>query len=159
MINKTLLYFSSRMKQIILLICISTILVGCNSQVKIQDIDKCQLRNTLKDDVFQLSFNLIVELSKKNLIINSAKIDIEMNGNYLGSSILAAETSPIQGTRYSLPVRVTFPKSNFKISDINKILLDGHLKINGKIHSIQFLKDNAQISTFISVDYSNTNQL
>lgn len=147
------------MRATIYLIFLSATLLSCSPQVEIQDIDKCQLRSTLKDDILQLSLNLMIELSEKNLIINFAQIDIEVNDIYLGSSVIAAETSPILENRYSLPVRVTFLKSTYKISDVNKILVDGHLEINGKTHPIQFQKDDVQISNYINIDYSTSEQL
>lgn len=132
-----------------LLLCF--ILSACGTNIEIVRTDKCQLRRTLKEDVFQFNFDLVVRFSKTDNLLDESELDVEVNGVYLGKAVIAAQTEPIETERYILPVRVTFPSSSLVITDGNQLKVGGYLLLNGKKQTIGFQQEDVRITNMTAL--------
>lgn len=139
------------MKNSIIILFLTFMLAACGMKMDIVKTDKCQLRRTLKEDVSQFNFDLIIQFSKTGHLINESELDIQVNGAYLGKAVIAATTQAIETDRYVLPIRVTFPSSVLVITDKNKINVDGFLQIDGKNRPIHFEQENIYINNMTAL--------
>lgn len=138
------------MKKFILFLPICLILVACNSKIEIVNAEKCQLRRTEKENINQFNFDLIVQFSKKNLVIGYTEIDVKVNGFYLGKSVIAADTEPLNTERYVMPLRVTFPADRLVITEENTLELDGFMNVNDQQRDIQFVQNGLSVNNMTS---------
>ena len=138
------------MKKIFLFLPICILMLACNSKIEIVGVEKCQLRRTLKPEINQFNFDLILQFSRTNQVIGFSEIDVKVNGIYLGKSIIAAETEPLNSDRYLLPLRVTFPADKLVISTENTIEIIGFLNINDQQRDIQFVQNSLYINNMTS---------
>ena len=138
------------MKKIFLFLPICILMLVCNSKIEIVGVEKGQLRRTLKPEINQFNFDLILQFSRTNQVIGFSEIDVKVNGIYLGKSIIAAETEPLNSDRYLLPLRVTFPVDKLVISTENTIEIIGFLNINDQQRDIQFVQNSLYINNMTS---------
>lgn len=138
------------MKKIFLFLPLCILMVACNSKLEIAGLEKAQLRSTLKPDIYQFNFDLILEFSRTNQVIGFSEIDVKVNGIYLGKSIIAAETEPLNSERYVLPLRLTFPANKLVITDENTIEIFGFLNVNDVKRDIQFVQNELYINNMTS---------
>lgn len=138
------------MKNFFLFLSISFFLTACHSKIDIVKIEKCQLRRTTKNDINQFNFDLIIQFSRKNQVIEYSEIDVKVNGVYLGKSVIAAETEPLSAERYTLPLRVTFPAEKLVITEENTVEIDGFLNINHQQRNIQFVQNGLSVNNMTS---------
>lgn len=132
-----------------LLLCF--ILSACATKIEVVRTDKCQLRRTLKDDIFQFNFDLVVRFSKTANTLDESELNVEVNGVYLGKAVIAAQTEPIETEKYILPVRVTFPSSSLVITDGNLLKVEGYLLLNGKKQPVQFTQNDVRINNMTAL--------
>jgi predicted nucleotidyltransferase len=138
------------MKNFFLFLSISFLLTSCHSKIDIVKIEKCQLRSTTKNDINQFNFDMIIQFSRMNQVIEYSEIDVKVNGVYLGKSIIAAETEPLNTERYVMPLRVTFPANKLVITDENTVEIDGFLNINNQQRNIQFVQNGLSVNNMTS---------
>lgn len=134
------------MKNPFVIVLLSLLLTSCNAGFDVIKTDKCQLRRTLKEDVFQFNFDLVIQFDKAGYTIDISELDVNVNGVDLGKAVIAAETLPIEKERYILPIRVTYPSSALVITDENQIKVDGFLNINQKKYPVHFEQDKVYIN-------------
>lgn len=138
------------MKKLFLFLPICILLFACNSKLEIAGVDKCQLHQTPKEGINQFNFDIILQFSRMNQTIGFSEIDVKVNGVYLGKSVIAAETEPLNTERYLLPLRVTFPANKLVITEENTLEIDGFLSINGIERNIQYVKNDVYINNMTS---------
>ncbi len=134
------------MKNPFVIILLSLLLTACSAGFEVLKTDKCQLRRTLKEDVFQFNFDLVIQFDKAGYTIDISELEVNVNDVYLGKAVIAAETLPVETERYILPVRVTYPSSALVITDENKIKVEGFLNLNQKKYPVHFEQDKVYIN-------------
>lgn len=139
------------MKHSWILLFISGLLFGCQSNVKVVKTDLYQFRRTMKDDVRQLNFELILEMPSSKSTLDMAELDVTVNGRYLGKSVIGGTSQPIETQRYRMPVRVTFPDTTLVITDENTVLIEGTLQINGKRQNVSHTEKAAYINNMTAL--------
>lgn len=134
---------------LVLILCLS--IIACGPQVTVVKTDQLQYRRTLKDDIRQLNFNLILELDKKNTQLDVSELDVSLNDIYLGKAVIGGASQAIESQRYRLPVRVTFPTDILVLLDENEISVDGFLMLNGKKTPIQFKEKAVRVNNMTAL--------
>lgn len=139
------------MRHIPIFFLLISIFSSCGSNVQVVKSDKFQYRRTLKDDVRQLNFDLILELSKSSASLDVSELDITVNDTYLGKAVIGGASEPIPTQRYSLPVRVTFPADILVISDQNDVEVKGYLMLDGKKKDILYTEKAVYINNMTAL--------
>ena len=121
-------------------------LQACTTQVDIRGIDKCELRSTARPEIVQLNFDVLMHFSKPRTKVGESIIRVSVDQKYLGTSVISAETSPVESQSYKLPLRITFPDSLLTLGHQIQIHLQGYWYINGKKQEIQYKMPQVAVS-------------
>lgn len=138
------------MKKLILFLPICFLMIACHSKMEIVKAEKCQLRKTTKENTNQFNFDLIIQFSRNHQELGMSEIDVKVNGVYLGKSVIAVDSEPLESDRYVLPLRVTFPAEKLVITDENTIEIDGYLNVNNQQRNIQFVQNGLTVNNMTS---------
>lgn len=138
------------MKKILIWTTLSLFIYACTPKVNIEGVDKGELRRTEKEDIAQLSLNLIMYFSTSEIEIGYSELDISVNHVDLGKSVIAGDTEPILTSKYALPLRVTYPFEQLVLTDSNLLEVSGFVHINGKS-----VKVNYSNPSFVVKNYTN----
>ncbi|MCO5229859.1 MAG: hypothetical protein M9958_01755 [Chitinophagales bacterium] len=138
------------MRNLLIGLVLSVFLNSCTPKVNIEGIDKGELRRTEKEDIAQLSLNLIMHFSTSEVEIGYSEIDIIVNHVDLGKSVIAGDTEPILSAKYALPLRVTYPFEQLVLTDSNLLEINGFIHINGKSVKVSYSNPS-----FVVKNYTN----
>jgi|GEM_PF-5897635 len=130
-------------------IFLSVFIAACSAKIEPVNIDKAQLRRTLREHTYQFNFDLILQLQGRGQKIGISALDVTVNDTYLGKSVIAAETEEIPAGRYPLPLRVTFPSSALVLTTPNIVKVSGTLVVNGKEKHIEFTDEDVQVLNMV----------
>lgn len=117
------------------------LLISC-SKPEPKGLTQAQLRKTDNDSILQ--FNVVLQLNthQKNISIEPSQLEVFVNDQLLGTSVLVAETSGNEESVNELPLRVKFNAKNFVLTQPAKVTIKGVLHYNGsKKKKIDFTKD------------------